>query len=201
MKESDIPAVSPDAGLDALRERCAACRACSLWETRMTSVFGTGNPQARLMFVGEAPGGEEDKTGIPFVGAAGKLLDRYLYAVDIPRESVYIANILKCRPPHNRDPLPHEEDACIGFLREQVRLIDPVMIVCLGRIAAMRLIHPNFRITREHGIFVQRGKYTLTAVYHPAALLRDASKKEDMLADMERIRDKLSELTGEAPHG
>lgn len=200
MTETDVAADYPVIGLDTLREHCAACRACPLWETRTTSVFGTGNPHARLMFVGEAPGGEEDKTGIPFVGAAGKLLDRYLYAVDIPRESVYIANILKCRPPHNRDPLPPEEDACIGFLREQVRLIDPAMIVCLGRIAATRLIHPDFRITREHGVFVRRGKFVLTAVYHPAALLRDASKKEAMLVDMERIRDQLVELTGGMPH-
>ena len=131
-------------------------------------MFGVGDSRARLMFVGEAPGGEEDKTGIPFVGAAGKLLDRYLYAVGIAR----------------------------GYLREQVRLIDPALIVCLGRIAAMRLIRPDFRITREHGIFVQRGKYCMTAVYHPAALLRDASKKEDMLADMERVREKLDELGG-----
>lgn len=192
MTDTYTPAdTSAGTALDSLRGRCADCRACPLWETRTKSVFGVGDSRARLMFVGEAPGGEEDKTGIPFVGAAGKLLDRYLYAVGIARESVYIANILKCRPPHNRDPLPAEEDACIGYLREQVRLIDPALIVCLGRIAAMRLIRPDFRITREHGIFVQRGKYCMTAVYHPAALLRDASKKEDMLADMERIREKL----------
>lgn len=185
-----------DQGLEAVRTACEACRACPLWETRTHMVFGTGNPHADLMFVGEAPGGEEDKTGIPFVGAAGKLLDRYLYAVDIPRESVYIANILKCRPPHNRDPLPAEEDACMGYLREQVRVIDPQIIVCLGRIAAMRLIRPDFRITREHGIFIRRGKYTMTAVYHPAALLRDPSKKEDMLSDMERIKQTLDRLKG-----
>ena len=147
------------------------------------------------MFVGEAPGQAEDEQGIPFVGAAGKLLDRYLYAVGIPRESVYIANILKCRPPHNRDPQPAEEEACIGYLREQVRLIRPKIIVCLGRVSAMRLIKPDFRITKEHGRFVRKGDYLMTAVYHPAALLRDASKKEDMLADMERIRTELDQLT------
>lgn len=188
--------LSPEAGLDNLRTSCEGCHACPLWQTRTQTVFGVGNPHADLMFIGEAPGGEEDKTGIPFVGAAGKLLDRYLYAVDIPRESVYIANILKCRPPHNRDPLPAEEEACMGYLREQVRLIDPLLIVCLGRIAAMRLIRSDFRITRDHGIFVKRGKFTITAVYHPAALLRDPSKKEDMLSDMERIKQTLEELKG-----
>ena len=126
-------------------------------------------------------------TGIPFVGAAGQLLDKYLYAVGIPREDVYIANILKCRPPHNRDPLPEEEDACIGHLRAQVRVIRPRILVCLGRISAMRLIKPDFRITREHGIWFQKGSFSMCAVYHPSALLHDASKKEDMLEDMKQI--------------
>lgn len=184
-------------GLARLRAACENCQGCPLGATRTRLVFGTGDPDADLMFVGEAPGGEEDKQGIPFVGAAGQLLDRYLFAVGIPRESVYIANVLKCRPPHNRDPLPAEEDACIGYLREQVRLIDPRMIVCLGRISAMRLIKPDFRITREHGIFFHKGKYLMTAVYHPAALLRDPSKKEDMLSDMEKIREQLDLLRGE----
>lgn len=181
-----------------LKSRCETCQNCSLGKTRTNLVFGVGNPNADLMFVGEAPGQAEDEQGIPFVGAAGKLLDRYLFAVDIPRESVYIANILKCRPPHNRDPLPEEEDACIGHLREQVRLIQPKIIVCLGRISAMRLIKPDFRITREHGVFVRKGGVLMTAVYHPAALLRDASKKEDMLLDMERIKEQLDLLTAQA---
>lgn len=178
-----------------LESRCSACHDCILGNSRTNLVFGTGNRNADLMFVGEAPGEQEDLTGIPFVGKAGQLLDRYLYAVGIPRESVYIANILKCRPPHNRDPLPEEEDACIGHLREQVKLIDPKIIVCLGRISAMRLIKPDFRITKEHGIFVRKGKYLMTAVYHPSALLRDPSKKEDMMLDMERIKEQLDGLT------
>ena len=178
-----------------LISRCESCQSCPLGATRTNLVFGTGNRQADLMFVGEAPGQAEDEQGIPFVGAAGKLLDRYLYAVGIPRESVYIANILKCRPPRNRDPLPDEEDACIGYLREQVRLIEPKIIICLGRISAMRLIKPDFRITKEHGVFVRKGSYLMTAVYHPAALLRDASKKEDMLLDMERIKEQLELLS------
>lgn len=178
-----------------LETQCLNCHKCQIGTTRTNLVFGTGNRRADLMFVGEAPGQAEDEQGIPFVGAAGKLLDRYLYAVDIPRESVYIANILKCRPPHNRDPLPEEEDACIGYLREQVRLVQPKIIVCLGRISAMRLIKPDFRITREHGQFIRKGNILMTAVYHPAALLRDASKKEDMLLDMERIKEQLTLLT------
>ena len=180
--------------LEEIKCECEQCQKCELCKTRTNIVFGTGNENARLMFIGEAPGQKEDESGIPFVGAAGKLLNKYLDAVGIPRESVYIANVLKCRPPHNRDPLPDEEDACIGYLREQVKLIQPKIIVCLGRISAMRLIRPDFRITREHGVFVRKGDYLMTAVYHPAALLRDASKKEDMLRDMERIKEQLDLL-------
>ena len=179
------------ANLEELRASCASCRRCTLSETRTTSVFGTGNPDADLMFVGEAPGEQEDLSGIPFVGRAGQLLDKFFYAVDIPREDVYIANILKCRPPKNRDPLPAEEDACIEYLREQVRLIRPEIIVCLGRIAAMRLIKPDFKITQEHGVWFEKGDFALTAVFHPAALLRDPRRKEDMLADMKKIKERL----------
>lgn len=182
--------------LQELAAACAACQKCALGQTRTNSVFGTGNPNADLLFVGEAPGEQEDLSGTPFVGRAGQLLDKYLYAIDIKREDVYIANILKCRPPKNRDPLPEEEDACIGYLREQVRIIRPKVIVCLGRISAMRLIKPDFKITQEHGKWFEKGGYLMTAVYHPAALLRDPRKKEDMLEDMKRIREKLSELGG-----
>ncbi len=171
-----------------LYEQCRICDKCPLGKTKTNTVFGCGNQNARLMFVGEAPGEQEDKQGIPFVGAAGKLLDKYLDAVEILRDEVYIANILKCRPPHNRDPLPEEGDACIGFLREQVKLIRPEIIVCLGRISAMRLIKPDFKITREHGVIVKKGAFAMTAVYHPAALLRDPSKKEDMYRDMKKIK-------------
>ncbi len=173
---------------EELESACRACTACELHKTRTNCVFGVGNREADLMFVGEAPGEKEDLSGIPFVGAAGKLLDKYLCAVDIDRESVYIANILKCRPPKNRDPLPAEQDCCIDFLREQVRLIKPKIIVCLGRISAMRLISPDYKITKEHGTFVKKGGFTMTAVYHPAALLRDPRKKEDMLTDMKKIK-------------
>lgn len=177
--------------LENLKEKCLSCQACPLGKTRTNCVFGTGNPNTRLMFVGEAPGEKEDLTGIPFVGAAGQLLDKFLFAVDIAREDVYIANILKCRPPHNRDPLPEEEDACIGYLREQVKIIRPRIIVCLGRIAAQRLISPDFKMTRDHGKWFSRGAFSMTAVYHPASLLRNPSQKDAMLLDMKAIKAKL----------
>ena len=181
---------------DALYAACKSCTACPLSRTRTNCVFGTGNLDADLLFIGEAPGEQEDLSGVPFVGRAGQLLDKYLYAVDIPRESVYIANILKCRPPKNRDPLPEEEDACIGYLREQLKLIRPKIIVCLGRISALRLIKPDFRITKEHGTWFQKGNYQMTAVFHPAALLRDPAKKELMLEDMKAIKERLDKLSG-----
>ena len=177
---------------DEVEAAARECSACQLCETRTNCVFGAGNREADLMFVGEAPGEKEDLSGIPFVGAAGKLLDKYLDAVGIDRNNVYIANILKCRPPKNRDPLPAEEDACIGFLRAQVKLIKPSVIVCLGRISAMRLIKPDFKITKEHGVFFRKGNYVLSAVYHPAALLRDPRKKEDMLSDMQKLANYIS---------
>lgn len=182
-------------GWDSLYDTCKNCRACPLCETRTNCVFGTGSRTADLLFVGEAPGEQEDLSGTPFVGRAGQLLDKYLYAVDIPRESVYIANILKCRPPKNRDPLPAEEDACIGYLREQVKLIRPKIIVCLGRISAMRLIKPDFKITKEHGTWFTKANVQMTAVFHPAALLRDPRRKEDMLEDMKAIKAKLTDLS------
>lgn len=180
--------------LENIKKECESCRKCPLCSGRTNLVFGTGNPHAKLMFIGEAPGEQEDLTGIPFVGAAGKLFDKYLAAVGIPREDVYIANILKCRPPKNRDPLPQEQDACIDHLRAQVKAIRPKIIVCLGRISAMRLIKPDFKITREHGQFVRRGSFEICAVYHPSALLRDPPKKDDMLADMLAIKEKYDAL-------
>lgn len=178
----------------ALEARCRDCRACALGEMRTNNVFGVGNRESALMFVGEAPGADEDAQGIPFVGRAGQLLDKYLLVTDMPREQVYIANILKCRPPHNRDPEESEQDACIVYLREQFRLIRPRVLVCLGRIAAMRLIKPDFRITREHGEWFCKNGVWMMAVYHPSALLRDPSKREDMLRDLWEVRRKLEEL-------
>lgn len=180
--------------LEELYLRCKDCRKCELGATKTNCVFGVGNPNADLMFVGEAPGEQEDLSGTPFVGRAGQLFDRFLYAVDIDRKDVYIANILKCRPPKNRDPLPEEEDACLDYLREQVRIISPKLIVCLGRISAMRLISPDFRITRDHGRWFDKGAFSMCAVYHPSYLLRSPSKKEEMLVDMKAIKAKYDAI-------
>lgn len=178
----------------ALKATCENCAKCPLGVTKTNSVLGCGSHSAKLMFVGEAPGETEDQTGIPFTGKAGKLLDLYLEAVGISREEVYICNILKCRPPRNRDPLPEEEEACMDYLREQTRLIRPKLIVCLGRISAARLIHPDYKITREHGSWVKKGAFEMTAVYHPSALLRDPSKREEMFTDMKAVKAKLDAL-------
>lgn len=171
-----------------VENKCKNCTACQLYKTKTNTVFGVGNKDAKLMFIGEAPGEAEDLSGIPFVGAAGKLFDKYLSAVGIKREDVYIANILKCRPPQNRDPEPQEEDACMGFLREQTKLISPKHIVCLGRVSAKRIIKEDFKITKEHGIWFRKGAFDICAVYHPSALLRDETKREDMLKDMIEIK-------------
>ena len=189
--EKEIRADSDtDKKWDELYKKCEACKGCELYKTRTNLVFGTGNRNADIMFIGEAPGESEDLQGIPFVGASGHLLDKYFDAVGLPRNSVYIANILKCRPPKNRDPLPEEEDACINNLRAQLALIKPKIIVCLGRVAAKRLIKEDFRITQEHGMWFKKGSYDMCAVYHPSALLRDVSKREDMLRDMWEIKKK-----------
>ena len=180
--------------LEELYQKCDGCRACPLYQTKTNTVFGVGRHDADIMFVGEAPGENEDLTGEPFVGRAGKLFDKYLEAVGIDRDEVYIANILKCRPPKNRDPLPEEQDVCIDYLREQVRLIKPKMIVCLGRISAMRLISPDYRITREHGKWIKKGQYDMTAVYHPSLLLRDERRRDEMLADMMEVARRYNEM-------
>ena len=180
--------------LEELCQKCASCQKCELGSTRTNLVFGAGNKNAKLMFIGEAPGEQEDLSGIPVVGRAGKLFDKYLEAVGISRDEVYIANMLKCRPPKNRDPLPAEQDVCIEYLREQVKIIKPKMIVCLGRISAMRLISPDYKITKEHGVWVKKGQYDMTAVYHPSLLLRDPRRKDEMLADMMEVARRYREL-------
>ncbi len=178
-----------------LQNQCRNCANCDLCATRHNVVFGVGNPAADLMFVGEGPGEQEDLTGVPFVGPAGQLLDDMLSIIDVDRtKNCYIANIVKCRPPRNRDPLETEQDACIGYLRSQIALVQPKVIVCLGRIAAMRLIDPKFRITREHGQWVQRNGIWMMAIYHPSALLRDPSKRPETFDDLLSLRAKLKEL-------
>lgn len=176
-----------------LKTACQNCAGCGLCETRHNVVFGVGLETADVMFIGEGPGEQEDLQGEPFVGPAGKLLDDMMSIIDLDRRNTYIANIVKCRPPRNRDPQETEQDACIGYLRNQVSLIRPKIIVCLGRIAAKRLIDPEFRITRQHGSWVQKGDIWMTAIYHPSALLRDVSKRPETFDDLINIREKIRE--------
>ncbi len=178
-----------------LRKTCDSCLRCGLCETRNHVVFGVGNETADVMFIGEGPGEQEDLKGEPFVGPAGKLLDDMLSIIDLDRGSnCYIGNIVKCRPPRNRDPLETEQDACIGYLRNQVALVKPKIIVCLGRIAAKRIIDPQYRITRQHGTWVQKNGVWMTAIYHPSALLRDVSKRPETFDDLLSLREKIREV-------
>ncbi|WP_461641339.1 uracil-DNA glycosylase [Labilibaculum euxinus] len=171
-----------------LIQECNNCTKCNLCKTRNKVVIGTGNRNARLMFIGEGPGQQEDETGVPFVGKAGQLFDKILQAIDLKREDVYIANIVKCRPPNNRDPEENEKKTCLPYLRNQVRLIRPKIVVCLGRIAAQEIIDSSFRITRERGVWFERKGFLITAVYHPSALLRDPSKKQVTWKDFKEIK-------------
>ena len=179
---------------DDLERRCLSCTDCDLCQTRHNVVFGVGRRDADILFVGEGPGEQEDLQGEPFVGAAGKLLDDMLAIIDLDRTNCYIANIVKCRPPKNRDPREEEQDACIGFLRNQAALIKPLVIVCLGRIAAKRLIAPDFRITKDHGQWFCKNGIWMTALYHPSALLRDVSKRPETFYDLLEIRKKLQQV-------
>ena len=179
---------------EALRDRCLQCRACGLCETRTNVVFGVGDPAAEVLFVGEAPGEREDALGEPFVGKAGALLDDMLAMIGLDRSRIYITNSIKCRPPHNRDPLNTEKDACAGFLQRQLQLMQPKIIVCLGRISAMEMIKPDFKITQEHGQFFEKNGVLMTAIYHPAALLRDADKKPDTFVDLKRLQAKIRQV-------
>ncbi len=174
------------------------CTRCGLCQERHHVVFGVGNPHAKVMFIGEGPGEQEDLQGEPFVGRAGQLLDKLLYAVDLDRRTnVYITNIVKCRPPHNRDPEQAEQDACIGYLREQTRLIRPKIIVTLGRIAGTKLIKPDLKITREHGTWFERRNVWMMPMLHPAAVLRNQNQMEGALRDFIILREKINEICPE----
>ena len=180
---------------EQLEQTCHSCTGCGLCETRHNVVFGVGKRDADILFVGEGPGEQEDLQGQPFVGPAGKLLDDMLSIVDLDRnENCYIAKIVKCRPSKNRDPMETEEEGGIGYLRNQVSLIRPKIIVCLGRIAAKKLIDDGFRITRQHGQWFQRGDFWMMATYHPSALLRDVSKRPEAFDDLMALRGKMKEL-------
>lgn len=179
---------------EELKQFVESCSHCSLFRTRNRAVMGKGNLQASVMFVAEAPGNCEDRDGIPFTGKSGELLDRLLQEAGMSREEIYLTNVVKCHPPGNRDPKTEEQEACIRYLKYETLLLQPRIIVCLGRIAAQRIIRPDFRITREHGTFLFRKNTYLTAVYHPSALLRDESKLPETIADFQAIRQKRDEL-------
>lgn len=179
---------------EQLKAQCMSCTRCGLCQTRTNVVFGVGRQDADILFIGEGPGEQEDLQGEPFVGPAGKLLDQMLSIIDLDRTNTYIANIVKCRPPGNRDPHDNEQEACIGYLRNQFALIKPQIVVCLGRIAAKRIIDPEFRITREHGQWRCRNGLWMTAIYHPSALLRDPSKRPETFDDLLSIRQKIKEV-------
>lgn len=180
---------------EKLQAECLACERCSLCASRTQVVFGTGNPAAEVLFVGEGPGRMEDEQGLPFVGRSGKLLDVYLDTIHLYRDkNIFIGNIVKCRPPENRDPLPEERQACLPWLREQFKIIQPKIVVCLGRIAAQVMIRPDFSVTKEHGQWTQKNGVWFTATLHPAALLRNPKQKPMAFEDFVALREKINEV-------
>ena len=182
------------AELEAIRQRCLGCSGCGLKDTRHNVVFGEGVPGTGLVFIGEGPGEQEDMTGRPFVGPAGQLLDDMLSLIGLSREkNFYICNMVKCRPPKNRDPRPEELASCMPWLREQLEVLDPKIIVCLGRISAQALIREDYRITREHGTWVQKDGVSMTAIYHPSALLRDPFRRPETFVDLKNIQRRVME--------
>lgn len=186
---------SVSGALEQLKEQTLSCRRCGLCEGRTHVVFGTGQPDAGILLVGEGPGEQEDLRGEPFVGRSGQLMDKMLEYAGFSRErNLYIANMVKCRPPKNRDPRPEEVGACIGWLREQTRLIRPKILVCIGRIAATYIIDKGFRVTTQHGEFFERGDMLMMGTFHPAALLRNPANKPQALDDFLALRKKADEL-------
>lgn len=181
--------------MDELRSSMLDCRACGLCEQRTKVVFGTGALDAKVMLIGEGPGEQEDLTGEPFVGRSGQLMDKMLAYAGLSRNTnLYIANMVKCRPPKNRDPQPQEIEKCIGYLREQVRLLRPKIIVCIGRVSAQSLIDPQFKVTQQHGQFIERSGTLMMGTFHPAALLRNPNQKPLALEDFLALRAKMEEL-------
>ncbi len=181
--------------LDELEIKCKNCTKCDLCEGRTNLVFGVGKKDADIMLIGEGPGENEDLQGQPFVGRSGQLLDKFLASVDLSRDkNVYIANMVKCRPPKNRDPKPEEQDMCINWLREQFKIIKPKIVVCVGRISAQRLIDKNFKVTQQHGQFIDKNGTLFMGTYHPAAILRNPNNKEFAFADWLALIDKINEL-------
>ena len=171
-----------------LHEALEGCQRCPLGATRTNLVFGRGSEEAPIMFIGEGPGEQEDLTGDPFVGKAGQLLDKIIEAAGFSEEDYYICNIVKCRPPHNRDPAPEEVESCKTFLRMQFAAIRPHIIVLLGASAAKAILDPKLAITKARGQWVKRGEYLFMPTFHPAALLRDPNKKPPVWEDFQEIR-------------
>ncbi len=181
--------------LKELKNACLICEKCDLCKTRTNVVFGVGCENAKVLFIGEAPGENEDLKGEPFVGRGGQLLDKMLTAVDLSRDkNIYIANSVKCRPPKNRDPLPKEQEACANWLENQIELIDPKIIVCLGRISAMKRIKSDIKIMKEHGIFFEKDGRLVMAMLHPAAILRNPNNKPAAFEDFIKLKNKMEEL-------
>ena len=174
--------------LGELENIVSQCQRCPLARSRTHTVFGEGNPEAKIMFIGEGPGYYEDQSGRPFVGKAGQLLDKMLASIELSRKDVYIANIVKCRPPENRNPLQAEADICIEYLRWQFRIIRPEIIVCLGAVAARNIIAQDFSITRDRGKWIEKAGVWILPTYHPAALLRDQSKKRASWEDLKSLK-------------
>ena len=178
-----------------LYEELSGCQRCRLCEHRTNVVPGEGNPNARLMFIGEGPGQEEDRQGRPFVGRSGELLTRMIHAIGIERSEVYICNVVKCRPPQNRNPEPDEAEACLNYLRAQVALVRPKVIVLLGKVACRYTLGEEIFITRDHGRWFERKGTWFIPTFHPSALLRDPTKKRDAWDDFQKIREKLKEIS------
>ena len=178
-----------------IEQHIISCTHCPLSQTRRRPVMGRGNYHADMMLIAEAPGGQEDQQGMPFVGRSGEILDDLLRDSGLTRAEIYITNILKCHPPGNRDPKEEEKEACFPYLKYETFLLKPRIIVCLGRVAAQRIISPDFKITRQHGSWIYRKSCALTATYHPSAILRDPSKYEDARQDFCEIAKKRAEYT------
>ena len=173
--------------IDELKQSIKDCKKCKLCTTRQNIVFGVGNEKAEIMFIGEGPGGDEDRLGEPFVGKAGQLMNKAFDVVGIKREEVYIANIVKCRPPHNRDPEEDEISACMDYLRNQVMLIKPKIIVLLGRIALQTILGKEYKISSARGNWIEKKRIMYMPTWHPAALLRDETKKIEFLNDLKKV--------------
>jgi len=185
-----------------LKQACLECTKCDLAKTRTNVVFGMGNEKAEVLFIGEGPGEQEDLKGQPFVGRSGQLLDKMLSSIHLNRDkNIYIGNMVKCRPPGNRDPKPSEQQTCIGYLENQIKLMQPKIIVCLGRIAAQKLIGQDFKVTKDHGKWFTHDGIYMMGMFHPAAILRNQSQKPDAFKDFLTLRDKIKEVCTETYEG